>query len=196
MKKNLRHIISASALALFVFIAFGSMDDEESSSSSNSTTSTTNASSDGSTNTEDENKTNWRYSEDIDEMDNTKRTVAYINSDNSIKFDFPYGNSDFTLSVRNWKGSNDVYLSCSKCQFISGFSGEKTYRIKFDDEAPIRVSANHSSSGSSDVVFLGSVSKIISKLKTSEKLMIEAEFFDSGMDNIIFSTKGFEWNVK
>lgn len=193
MRKNLRHLISASALALFVFIAFGSMDDEETSSSSNSTTSTTNENSEGSG---EENKTNWRYSEDIDEMDNTKRTVAYINSDNSIKFDFPYGNSDFTLSIRNWKGSNDVYLSCSKCQFISGFSGEKTYRIKFDDEAPIRVSANHSSSGSSDVVFLGSVSKIISKLKTSEKLMIEAEFFDSGMDNITFSTKGFEWNVK
>lgn len=193
MKKKLRHFISASALALFVFIAFGSMDDEETSSSSISTTSTTNENSEDS---EDENKTNWRYLEDIDEMDNTKRTVAYINSDNSIKFDFPYGNSDFTLSVRNWKGSNDVYLSCSKCQFISGFSAEKTYRIKFDDEAPIRVSANHSSSGSSDVVFLGSVSKIISKLKTSEKLMIEAEFFDSGMYNITFSTKGFEWNVK
>ncbi len=193
MKKNLQHIISASALALFVFIAFGSMDDKESSSSSNSTT---NESSNDSTNTEDENKTKWRYSEDIDEMDNTKRTVAYIKSENSIKFGFPYGNSNFTLSIRNWKGSNDVYLSCSKCQFISGFSGEKTYRIKFDDKAPIRVSANHSSSGSADVVFLGSASKIISKLKKSEKLMIEAEFYDSGMDNIIFYTKDFEWNVK
>ncbi|MFV0247683.1 MAG: hypothetical protein ACK5H1_01810 [Tenacibaculum sp.] len=190
MKKNLRHLISASALALFIFIAFGSMDDEETSSSKSSTTSTTND------NSENENKTNWRYSESIDEMDNTKKIIAYINSDNSIKFDFPYGNSDFKLSVRNWKGRNTVYISCSKCQFISGFSGEKTYRIKFDDEAPIRVSANHSSSGGADIVFFGSVSRIISKLKTSKKLMIEAEFFNFGMGNIVFSTKGFEWNVK
>lgn len=192
MKKKLQHLISASALALFVFIAFGSMDDEEKDNSTKSTTST----SDISDTTETENSSNWKYSEVIDEMDNTKRTVAQLNSDNSIKFDFPYGNSDFTLSVRNWKGSTDIYLSCSKCQFISGFSGEKTYRIKFDDEAPINVSANHSTSGSSDVVFLGSESKIISKLKTSEKVMIEAEFYDSGLNNITFSTKGFEWNIK
>lgn len=38
MKKNLRHLLSASALALFVFIAFGSMDDEGDSSSSSSST--------------------------------------------------------------------------------------------------------------------------------------------------------------
>lgn len=177
MKKNLRHLISASALALFVFIAFGSIDDDDESSG-------------------DEKKTSWTYSEQIDEMDNTKRTIAFIKSDNSIKFDFPYGKSDFTLNVRNWKGSNSVYLSCSKCQFIAGLNGDKTYRIKFDNEAPIRVSANHSSSGSPDIVFLGSVSEIISKLKTSEKLIIEAEFYDSGMNNITFSTKGFEWEIK
>lgn len=39
MKKNLRHLISASALALFAFIAFGSMDDDGDSSSSSSSTS-------------------------------------------------------------------------------------------------------------------------------------------------------------
>lgn len=36
MKKKLRHLISASALALFVFIAFGSIGDDKDSSSSNS----------------------------------------------------------------------------------------------------------------------------------------------------------------
>jgi hypothetical protein len=193
MKKKLQHLISASAMVLFVFIAFGSMDDDE---KDNSTTNSTSTTSDNTGTSETENASNWKYSEDIDEMDNTKRTVAQLNSDNSIKFDFPYGNSDFTLSVRNWKGSTDIYLSCSKCQFISGFSGEKTYRMKFDDEAPINVSANHSSSGTADVVFLGSESKIISKLKNSQKVMIEAEFYDSGLKNITFSTKGFEWDIK
>ncbi len=38
MKKNLRHILSATVLAVFAFIAFGSMDDEGDSSSSSSTT--------------------------------------------------------------------------------------------------------------------------------------------------------------
>ena len=138
-------------------------------------------------------KIGWKYSEDIDQMDNTKKTTAYLESDNSIKFDFPYGNSDFTLHIRNWKGSTDVFLTGSNCQFIAGVIGEKTYRIKFDEEAPINVLANHSTSGSSAVVFLGSEKKLISKLKTAEKLIIEAEFFNVGYKQINFSTKGLNW---
>lgn len=38
MRKNLRHLLSASALAVFTFIAFGSMDDDGDSSSSSSST--------------------------------------------------------------------------------------------------------------------------------------------------------------
>ena len=37
MKKNLQHLISASALALFAFIAFGSMDDDKSETSNEPT---------------------------------------------------------------------------------------------------------------------------------------------------------------
>jgi len=39
MKKNLQHLISASALALFIFIAFGSMDDDKSENSNKPTAS-------------------------------------------------------------------------------------------------------------------------------------------------------------
>ncbi|MDC6353439.1 MULTISPECIES: DUF4352 domain-containing protein [Robiginitalea] len=39
MKENLKHLISFMALAIFVFIAFGSMDDDSSSSSSSSSNS-------------------------------------------------------------------------------------------------------------------------------------------------------------
>ena len=39
MKKNLQHLISASALALFIFIAFGSMDDDKSESTNEPTAS-------------------------------------------------------------------------------------------------------------------------------------------------------------
>lgn len=39
MKKNLQHLISASALALFAFIAFGSMDDDKSEKSNEPTAS-------------------------------------------------------------------------------------------------------------------------------------------------------------
>ena len=135
----------------------------------------------------------WIYSEDIDQMDNTKKTYASLDSENSIKFNYPYGDSDFTLNIRTWKGSTDVYLTCSKCQFIAGFGGSKTYRVKFDDEAPFKVTATHTSSGGSKTVFLGSETKLISKLKKAEKMMIEAEFYKTGYEQINFSTKGLKW---
>ena len=176
-------------IALIVIANIGDKDDKTTtSSSSNNTTSE-----ETTTEKKPKNESNWRYSEDIDQMDNTKRTDASIESDNSIKFDFPYGNSDFTLSIRNWKGKTDLYLTCTKCQFIAGVMGETTYRIKFDDEAPINVSANHSSSGGADVVFLGNEKKVISKLKTAEKVIIEAQFYEAGYKQINFSTKGLKW---
>jgi hypothetical protein len=177
-------------IALIIIANIGNKDDKTTSaSSSNNTTSE-----ETTTVKTPENESNWRYSEDIDQMDNTKRTVASIESDNSIKFDFPYGNSDFTLSIRNWKGQTDLYLTCTKCQFIAGVMGETTYRIKFDDEAPINVSANHSTSGGADVVFLGNEKKVISKLKTAEKIILEAQFYEAGYKQINFSTKGLKWD--
>lgn len=50
-----------------------------------------------------------------------------------------------------------------------------------------------STSGGADVVFLGSEAKLVSKLKKAEKMIIEAEFFDSGLHQITFTTKGFKW---
>ncbi|MCL2027401.1 MAG: hypothetical protein FWG79_02825 [Bacteroidales bacterium] len=144
--------------------------------------------------TQSKTKSGWKYSEEIDQMDNSKKKFASLISDNSIKFDFPYGNSDFTLLLRSTKGGTDVILACSDCQFIAGFSGEKTYRVKFDDEAPINISASYSSSGSSDIVFLGNTARFISKLKNSSKIIIEPEFYDTGLKQITFSTSGLNWD--
>ncbi|MCO5259859.1 MAG: hypothetical protein M9916_06915 [Crocinitomicaceae bacterium] len=183
MKKN---VLSAIAVSTMLFIAFasGSSDESSVSSDNNSTTSEE---------VKNESKSNWSYSESTDEMDGTTRKVASTTSTNSIKFDFPYGNSDFSLNIRNWNGETDVFLTCSKCQFIAGVMGEKTYRIKFDDETPIDVTASFSSSGSADVVFLGNEKKLISKLKTAEKLIIEPEFYDVGRKTVRFDVKGLEW---
>ncbi|MCL2597270.1 MAG: hypothetical protein FWD66_06380 [Paludibacter sp.] len=127
-------------------------------------------------------------------MDNSKMAIASLNSDNSIEFDFPYGKSNFKLTIRKWRGSTNVYLTGSSCQFIAGYSGDKTYRVKFDEEAPFRVSANESTSGGANIVFLGNTSKLISKLKMAKKFIIEAEFYEAGYKQIIFYPKGLEWN--
>lgn len=182
MKTTVKTMISAIVVGLFIIMAYGSMSDEATSQSTE----------ESGTSKKEESKS-WQYSEKVDEMDGTKMITAVLESDNQLKFEFPYGNSTFKLYVRNWNGDNDAFLTCSNCQFIAGFMGEKTYRIKFDDEAPINVTATSPSDGSSDTVFFGSESKIISKLKTAEKIIIEGSFFDAGVQNIKFTSKDFKW---
>jgi hypothetical protein len=175
-------------IALIIIANIG--DNEDKKSTANSLDSTR---SEVQTENNKQNESNWIYYEDIDQMDNTKKTIASIESDNSLKFDFPYGNSDFTLNIRKWKGQTDIYLTCTNCQFISGVMGEMTYRIKFDDEAPINISANYSTSGGANIVFFGNEKKFISKLKTAKKLIIEAQFYEVGYKQINFSTNGLRW---
>jgi len=145
---------------------------------------------------EDEGK--WKYSEETktDPMDNTttKMILASLKSDNSVAFDSFWGSSTFTLSIRNLNGSTDVLLYAnSNCPtFDAGFNGEKTYRIKFDDEAPINIAVLPSKG--SDMVFFGSAAQLISKIEMADKLTIEAEFYGIGSKQIItFSTKGLKW---
>lgn len=174
MKKNV-----LSALAVLVMAIFALSSSDDSSSDSSTASSTTEAAT-------------WQYSEDIDEMDNTSRKIASLKAENKIKFDFPYGNSSFSINIREWKGKTDIFLSCSECQFVAGVMGEDKYRVKFDDEDPFTVSASYSSSGAFDVVFLGNEKKLISKLKTAKKMMIEPQFYDVGYKPVKFNVEGFD----
>ncbi|HOZ95383.1 MAG TPA: hypothetical protein PLS07_00705 [Niabella sp.] len=144
-------------------------------------------------NATNDNVTKWSYTEEEDPLDGGKRIIATVIADSPVTFDMPYGESQFQLSIRKWKSSTEVYIYCTSCQFLTGFMDDKTYRIRFDEEPPIRVLAQGSTSGGSDVVFLGSEQKIIKKLKTARKLVIEPEFYNTGFVPITFSVEGLKW---
>lgn len=139
------------------------------------------------------NKALWVYTEDRDEMDNSLVKMALVGSTNEVEFPFPYGTCSFFLGVRKNKSGTDVFIKCTSCQFLYGVMDDKLYRVKFDDEKPFKVLARPSSSGGADVVFLGSQQKLLSKFKTSKKLLIEPEFYESGFRMVEFNLEGFEW---
>jgi hypothetical protein len=188
VKKNTRWLIVAMVAIILVAMISACSDSENTSGSSSENTKSSSAEQ-----TKATGGGNWKYSEDTDKMDNSKNNSASLTSDNSIKFEFPYGDSDFTLTIKKSKGKTEIRLAGSNCQFISGLSGETTYRVKFDDEAPFDVTADEPSEGSSNVVILGSSEKLISKLKTASKMIIEGKFFEAGEKQINFSTKGLKW---
>lgn len=137
---------------------------------------------------------NWTYTEDIDKMDNSKQFGAGTNSLNELQFQPPYdGGSKFFLVIRKGKDAPDVYIRASKGQFITGIAGETKYRLKFDDEKPINVSASFTDDGRADIAFLSPANKIIEKLKHSNKLIIEAIFYQEGYKTIEFNVSSFKW---
>jgi hypothetical protein len=139
-------------------------------------------------------KSKWEYGEDADKMSNQKRYFAFTTSTNKIEFEFPYnGGSSFQLVVRNMGQGNEVMLSVSKGQFMTSIMDSESLRLKFDEEAPFNVNYNSSADASTDAIFLRSSSKIISKLKSAKKLMIEAPFFNAGRQIIYFDVEGLNW---
>ncbi len=160
-------------------------------------TTTTNSDSISETTTEKEEevKSNWEYSESVDEMTNEKRFFASCVSTNEIEFEFPYdGGSDFTLTLRNMGKGNEIVLRVSKGQFMPGILSSEYCRVKFDDGAPVKYTYNSAADGSGDVIFFDNSSKFFTKLKTAKKLMIEAPFFDAGRQIIYFDVEGLIWD--
>ena len=135
----------------------------------------------------------WAYEERADKMDGTKSKFATLMSTTDAEFGFPYGHSSFQLTVRKKGGSTDVYVYCNSCQFLTGISGDKTYRVKFDEEAPFNVTVMGAESGDSKMAFLGSEQKLIAKMKKAKKLMVEGQFYQEGRKAIEFDISGFQW---
>jgi hypothetical protein len=184
------------ATAIIALIVIANLGDKD--KNSNTTTSTTevvNEEKQGLVETELPKKetTKWQFQEDVDKM--TSKTVKYasIDANEELEFKFPYdGGSVASLTIRKKDGSNDIYLSVSKGQFNGTYDGGQV-RIKFDEEQPKKFSFTAPSDNSSDVIFINSTKAIISKLKTSKKIIIEAEFFNEGNRQMEFDVTGFKW---
>jgi hypothetical protein len=139
-------------------------------------------------------KKNWSYHEEVDRMTGSKVYSAQVMSSTRKEFSFPYqGGSNFFLILKFENGKNKVVLKVSKGQLVPSYTGETSYRIKFDEEQPINVSPSGTGSGIHNQVFLGSESEIIEKLKSAKKVLIEAECYKAGMVVLDFNVEGLIW---
>lgn len=130
----------------------------------------------------------WQYETIEDKMGESSK-VASIDANEKVQFDFPYnGGSIATLMIR--KRSKDgvsIMLTLTKCQFNGTSLDDINIRIKFDDEKPKTYTAGLPSDGSSDLIFIHGEAKLLEKMKTSKKMVIEAEFYNEGNRQIEFN---------
>ncbi len=141
-----------------------------------------------------EEQTNWIYAENEDKMTSKKIYNAYIEAKEDLSFSFPYNwGSTPSIVLRNKDGVNDMMLKVTKWQFMTGVYGGNV-RIRFDAEQPIKVNFTNTSDGSNDTIFIESTNNMISRMKKSKKIIVEAEFYNEGNRLMEFEVAWLKWD--
>lgn len=138
--------------------------------------------------------TSWIYQADTDKMTSKLSYFASINSTNKLQFAAPYdGGSTASVTIRNKANENEVILTIDKGQFICDVSDGCPVKVRFDSDPAITFQATEPQDGSSTVLFIHPETKFINHLKTAKKMIVEAQFYEEGMQDMEFTVNGFKW---
>jgi hypothetical protein len=119
---------------------------------------------------------------------------ASVTSDNELSFGFPYwGGTHGTLQLRSKAGRFDVMLSVDRGQFAcSGFLNESV-AVKFDSGPVREYSCESAADGSSNILFLVPAQRFLKGPRHAKTVVIEAEFYQEGKQQLTFITTGLNW---
>lgn len=133
----------------------------------------------------------WEYSEERDEMRGTVTKYASLESVNELQFDFPYnGGSRGNLVLRKSpKDGLNVMLRMDKGQFAHT---SEYVSVKFDDDPVVRFGAIPPADGSTELLFISPEAKFVTRLHKTNKVIIEATFFQEGRRQLTFDAKGLD----
>lgn len=138
----------------------------------------------------------WTYSTDEDKVRKSKSYSATATSTNSIEQNPPYnGGTTMAMTVRNSPAyGTDVILTISEgqmmCPSYEGCSGT----VRFDEQAPQKISFNGPADNSSDTIFVIGAKSFISKLKKSKKVVIEKTLYEAGNPQFEFDVSDLKWD--
>jgi hypothetical protein len=188
---------------LFILIALSACDvsTEKANQNSNSTNNTSSIDTVVAvpalpTNEVTEPSTKWIYTANLNKMTMDSNYYASITANEELQFDFPYnGGSTATLMIRNKEKRTDIILQVSKGQFNGSIDGQNI-RVKFDNDKPALFSCSESSDGDPTILFIDNAHRFLSRLKSANTVLVEAEFFNAGVKQMEFDTKSLEWSYK
>jgi hypothetical protein len=139
-------------------------------------------------------KSKWSYNTEKDEMRGGESRFASLDAENTINLDFPYGEQRGQILIRDSaKFGFDILVGVPSGQVLCN-SFQNTYlSVKFDNGGIERFGCTDASDGTNNMVFLNSEKRFLEKLKKSKKLIVEAEFFQNGVQQMTFDTANLDW---
>lgn len=139
-------------------------------------------------------ESNWEYFIDTDEMRETKNRYAQLEGSNTINLEFPYGEQRGRLMLRqSAQYGFDILVGVRSGQIMCNSFSNTHISVKFDDGPIQRYGCVDASDGTSNMVFVEGAQGFLNKLKKSEKMIVEAEFYRDGMQQLTFDTANLEW---
>lgn len=136
----------------------------------------------------------WSYAENEDNMSGKSVRRAYVSSLNTVNFKFPYeGTQRATLTIRKHpRWGTSVYVSIDKGQFVCGYD-DCDVRVRFAKGSAQRMSASEPDDHSSNVLFISNTSSFIGQARKSEKVFVEANFYQEGSRVFEFDISDLDW---
>jgi hypothetical protein len=136
----------------------------------------------------------WSYSTEKDEMRGGESRYAQLQAVNTLDLDFPYGEQRGRVLVRQSpKFGFDILVGVPSGQIMCNSFSNSHISVKFDD-GPIRnYGCTDASDGSTSMVFIEGAKGFLSKLKASKKMVVEAEFYQNGLQQMSFNTANLKW---
>jgi len=136
----------------------------------------------------------WAYSTNKDEMRGSETKYAQLEGSNTIKLDFPYGEQRGKILVRqSAQFGFDILVGVDSGQILCHSYQNSYISVKFDSGPIKRYGCTDASDGTNNMVFLKDPKGFLSNLKASKKAIIEAEFFQNGVQQLTFDTAGLQW---
>lgn len=138
-------------------------------------------------------KPTWQKHEFKDEMTGDVTKLTFLESSNSVKFDFPYNTpngSKLRMVVRRMNGKLDAYLSIDKGQMICS-SSSCSFRLKSGDDAAETWEASRSTTYDSDLMFVNNDPRFIYALEKQKPLKIGVKFHKAGERVFEFDPSGY-----
>jgi len=135
----------------------------------------------------------WSYSQDADQMRGTITKYAVLQSSNELSFGFPYHGGNATLHLRHSPKDGMRVLLSVDGQFLCNSFSNTTVSVKFDSGPIRKFGCTDTAEGTTGVVFINSEKRFVDLLKKAQFVTIEADFFQSGPQQMTFNVAGLNW---
>ncbi len=138
-------------------------------------------------------RSNWAYSEERDPMRGTVTRLAQTQSVNELQLGFPYGLVHGYLMVRQ-SASDGLNIALRiNGQFVCNTDAGDYLSAKFDQGPIERFRCANPEDGSPGWLFVVGSRRFLRQLLRSSKVIIEANYFENGRQQLVFDISGLKW---